>query len=386
MTSISLHESALAATNVARRSYTSWLTACRESVEVATRYWAGAAARGATPLDVAADGARWTRLVSDRRPPDWSTPNDIVEGSPLSVLRRFGSARRGRPLLVLPPQAGHHSCVVDYSPEQSQVRTALAAGYRQVHVLEWLGATEETKGASIDDYLGVVASAIERIGGPVDLVGDCQGGWLATIYAALNPADVTTLTVAGAPIDAHAGDSAIADYVRLGGGMTPYRLAVELGRGMLTGSFMLGAFVALQPETEVATHLELTLHLDDEAYVARYAEFRDWYANTQPIPGGMYLWAVEHLFLGNELVRGEMTVDARPVSLGAIRCPVALLGGAKDHITPPEQVFALADHIGADPADITTQLVSGGHLGLFMGHDALATAWRPLFERLSATS
>ena len=81
-----------------------------------------------------------------------------------------------------------------------------------------------------------------------------------------------------------------------------------------------------------------------------------------------------------------MTIDARPVSLGAIRCPVALLGGAKDHITPPEQVFALADHVGADPADVTTRLVRGGHLGLFMGHDALATAWRPLFERLSGTS
>ena len=329
MTSISLHESALAATNVARRSYASWLTACRESIEVATRYWAGAAARGATPFDVVADGARWARLVSNRRAPDWSTPNDVVESSPLSVLRRFGSARSGRPLLVLPPQAGHHSCVVDYSPEQSQVRTALAAGYRQVHVLEWLGATEETKDASVADYLGVVTSAIARIGGPVDLVGDCQGGWLATIYAALNPADVATLTVAGAPIDAHAGDSAIADYARLGGGMTPYRLAVELGGGMLRGSFMLGAFVALQPETEVATHLELALHLDDDAYVARYAEFRDWYAHTQPIPGGMYLWAAEHLFLGNELVRGEMTIDGRPVSLGAIRCPVALLGGAR---------------------------------------------------------
>ncbi len=383
MTSISLHESALAATNVARRSYVSWLTAWRESVEVATRYWAGAAARGATPFDVAADGARWTRLVSDRRAPEWSTPNDVVERSPLSVLRRFGSARRGRPLLVLPPQAGHHSCVVDYSPEQSQVRTALAAGYRQVHVLEWLGATDETKDASIADYLEVVASAIERIGGPVDLVGDCQGGWLAAIYAALCPEDVATLMVAGAPIDAHAGDSAIADYVRLGGGMTPYRLAVELGGGMLRGPFMLGAFVALQPETEVATHLELALHLDDDAYVARYAEFRDWYAHTQPIPGGMYLWAVEHLFLRNELVRGEMIVDGAQVSLDAIRCPVALLGGAKDHITPPEQVFALADHVGSEPEDVTAQLVSGGHLGLFMGHEALANAWAPLFERLA---
>ena len=79
-------------------------------------------------------------------------------------------------------------------------------------------------------------------------------------------------------------------------------------------------------------------------------------------------------------------MEARTVSLDAIRCPVVVLGGVKDDITPPEQVFALADHVGADAADVTTRLVSGGHLGLFMGHDALATAWRPLFERLAATS
>ncbi|MCZ7588943.1 MAG: DUF3141 domain-containing protein [Gaiella sp.] len=386
MTSISLHESALAATRVARRSAASWLVGYRESADAFARYWAGAIARGATPLDLLTDSARWARIAADRRPPTWSTPNEVVERSRLAALRRFGASRKGRPLLVLPPQAGHHSCIVDFHPDQSQVRTALAAGYRQVHVLEWLGATDETKDASVDDYLEVVASAIARIGGPVDLVGDCQGGWLATIYAALHPDDVATLTVAGAPIDAHAGDSAIADYVRLGGGMTPYRLAVELGGGMLKGSFMLGGFVALQPETELATHLDLAFHLDDDAYVARYGAFRDWYAHTQPIPGAMYLWAVEHLFLGNELVRAEMAIDGRPVALAAISCPVWLLGGAKDHITPPEQVFALAGHVGSDPADVTTLLVGGGHLGLFMGHDALATAWRPLLERLSATS
>ena len=382
MTSISLHESSLAATRVARRSTASWLAGYRSSAELVFRYWAGAAARGATPLDVAADGARWARLVSERRPPAWSTPNDVVESTPLALLRRFGSARRGRPLLVLPPQAGHHSCIVDFAAGQSQVRTALAAGYRQAHVLEWLGATDETKDAWIGDYLDVVGSAIARIGRPVDLVGDCQGGWLATIYAALHPNDVATLTVAGAPIDSHAGDSAIADYVRLGGGMTPYRLAVQLGGGMLPGSFMLGGFIGLQPESEVASHLELAVRLDDDAFVARYAEFRDWFAHTQPIPGGMYLWAVEHLFLRNELVRGEMEIDGRRVRLDAIRCPVTLLGGEKDHITPPEQVFALAAHVGAHPTEVATQLVAGGHLGLFMGHEALETAWGPLFERL----
>ena len=38
------------------------------------------------------------------------------------------------------------------------------------------------------------------------MVDDCQGRWLATVYAALNPERVNTLTIAGAPIDFHAGD------------------------------------------------------------------------------------------------------------------------------------------------------------------------------------
>jgi len=386
VTSISLQESALAATNIARRSAASWLTAYRATTLVGARYWANAIANGKTPFALAADYARWVELVATRQSPDWTTPNEILESSPIAILRRFGTPAiraASPPTLILPPQAGHHSCVVDYNARQSQVRTALDEGL-DVSVLEWLGATPETKDASISDYLAVVSAAIERLGGPVHLVGDCQGGWLATIYAALHPEDVATLTIAGAPIDAHAGDSALADYVRLGGSMTPYRLAVELGGGMLPGAFMLGGFVSLQPETELATHLELVLHLDDDAYVERYQEFRNWYDHTQPIPGAMYLWAVEHLFLRNELVRGEMTIDGCDVSLGAIKCPVTLFGGEEDHITPSAQVFALADHIGTDPTRVSSLLVSGGHLGLFMGRNALETAWRPLFARLAA--
>jgi hypothetical protein len=44
-----------------------------------------------------------------------------------------------------------------------------------------------------------VLFAYEEIDDPV-LIGDCQGGWLATIYAALR---VNTLTLAGPPLLAH---------------------------------------------------------------------------------------------------------------------------------------------------------------------------------------
>ena len=112
------------------------------------------------------------------------------------------------PTLVLPPQAGHDSCIVDFSAEQSQMQTIRAAGLERLYSLDWIGATQDDEGRD-DRRLPRRSSTppSSAIGGPVNLVGDCQGGWLATIYAALHPEHVNTLTIAGAPIDFHAGDA-----------------------------------------------------------------------------------------------------------------------------------------------------------------------------------
>ena len=379
------------ASEIVSRSVLGWMDLCASSAAIGAKYWQGAVARGATPYDLAVDGLRWLQIVGGRRAPSWSTPNEILSSTAIMALRDFSveSPAKVVPTLIVPPQAGHHSCIVDFSPDQSQVLAARAAGLTSLYALEWLGATPATKDASIVDYLESVRHAIELIGGPVNLIGDCQGGWLATIYAALHPEDVATLTIAGAPVDFHAGEPAIADFVDVisaAGGMEPYRLLVAAGGGVLRGELMLSGFIALQPETEIEKHLELMLHLDDDEFVQRYTKFEDWFAFTQAIPGGMYLWVVEHLFIGNELVRHVLEVEGRPVRLGSITCPVNLLGGATDHITPPDQVFALADHIGTKPSQVVRALTSGGHLGLFMGHDALRNAWPPLLRSVAARS
>jgi poly(3-hydroxybutyrate) depolymerase len=54
---------------------------------------------------------------------------------------------------------------------------------------------------------------------------------------------------------------------------------------------------------------------------------------------------------------------------------VNLLAGANDHITPPDQVFALADAVSTPADRITRHTTSGGHLGLFMGTEALRDHW-----------
>jgi pimeloyl-ACP methyl ester carboxylesterase len=55
--------------------------------------------------------------------------------------------------------------------------------------------------------------AVDELGGRAALVGLCQGGWLASIYAARFPQKVAALVVAGAPIDLAAAPSQIVENV-----------------------------------------------------------------------------------------------------------------------------------------------------------------------------
>lgn len=102
--------------------------------------------------------------------------------------------------------------------------------------------------------------------------------------------------------------------------------------------------------------------------------------------GRCTLWIIEHLFVHNELARGELVVGGERVNLSAIGCPIFLLAGTKDHITPPEQVWALADLVSTPTQHVARELVDAGHLGLFMGRAALAEHWKPIADKVRAHS
>jgi len=364
----------------------SWLDGCAAAVEGLGKCWATALERGPAAFDF----PRWVALTAGRKAPSWTTPNEIVFETPLARLRDFTvSRRRVVPTLVLPPQAGHDSCIVDYSAEQSQMRTIVEAGLERALSLDWVGATRETKDASIEDYIDVVDRAIDHCGGRVNLIGDCQGGWLATIYAALYPERINTLTIAGAPIDFHAGEPVIHEVMRRvspHGNLRFYEALVASGGGVLEGRHMLTGFVMIQPSAEISRQIDLLLNLDNPAHVERYREFEDWFKHTQDVPGAFYLWIVQHLFRDNALISGSLEVRGQKVDLGRLEMPLNLMAGATDHITPPDQVFALAQYISTPPEEITRHVSTGGHLGLFMGHEALREHWPRVLAEVSEHS
>jgi hypothetical protein len=137
--------------------------------------------RRRTPLDAASGALRWLTAVSDRRPPGWHTPNRITFSTPFAHLRDLTAPQHRSddvlPTLVLPPQAGHSSHIVDYSAEQSQVGAIAAAGLTRLHVLEWRSATPATRQVTITDYVDVVDRSVQLLGGRVNLATARAAGW-----------------------------------------------------------------------------------------------------------------------------------------------------------------------------------------------------------------
>jgi poly(3-hydroxybutyrate) depolymerase len=50
------------------------------------------------------------------------------------------------------------------------------------------------------------------------------------------------------------------------------------------------------------------------------------------------------------------------VNLSAVDCPIFMLAGTKDHITPPEQAWEFADLVSSPAEHISRELVDAGHI------------------------
>ncbi len=311
----------------------------------------------------------------ERPKPEWATKNKVILELHTMNLRDFSTANKGICTLVIVPYAGHTSVIADFHKAQSLVETLLENGIKKVCVTEWKSATQEMKNYDIDMYLRELNTCVDDLGGVVNLVGLCQGGWLATMYAARFPKKVNTLVLAGAPIDTNAGKGDIKKYAHTFS-MEFYEELVAMGGGVLKGEFMLQGFKNMHPEKQYfEKFVELYEHIDDPKYVKRFEAFEKWYEYTIDLPGKWYLQVIKELFKENRLLKGNFVGLGKRLNLRDIKCPVYLLAGDRDDITPKEQVFNAEKRLGTAKSKIVKDIAAGGHIGLFMGSKPLRENW-----------
>lgn len=324
------------------------------------------------------------RIHDDLRP-RLATANAARLDLRTMVLRDYGEPA-GIPTLVDAPHAGHTAMIADYHKGQSLVETLLANGVRHVALTDWKSASDDMKDFDIDNYLAELIVAIDDLGGRVNLVGLCQGGWLSTMAAARFPEKINTLILAGSPIDTDAGDGPIKRMAQRSP-MSFYTELVALGGGLMRGKYMLQGWKNMHPEQHyIEDQVDLYEHIDEPAYLAKRETFESWYENPIDLPGRWYLQAIQQLFKENRLAKGEFVALGRILSLKAIECPVFLLAGESDDITTSEQVFNAEALLGTPAAKIEKRLVPGGHIGLFMGARTLTETWPKVARWICAAS
>jgi poly(3-hydroxyalkanoate) synthetase len=305
----------------------------------------------------------------------WTSANTIALELATMRLRDFSIGADGPATLICAPYALHGATIADFAPGHSVVETLCQSGLSRVFVTDWRPATPETRYLTIDSYLADLNVAVDELGPPVDLVGLCQGGWLALVYAARFPKKVRRLVLVGAPVDIAAAESQLSRFVA----GTPSRMFDEFvrsGEGIVHGGRMLEMWGMAHGPGEA----EATLQTPDDIAPARRRElgerFRQWYVETVELPGSYYLQVVKWIFRENRIAEGRFVALGQRIDLAKLEAPIFLLAASRDEVVSVDQLLAVARLVGTPAGQIVKMTEPSVHLALFLGAKVLNGPWR----------
>ncbi len=316
-----------------------------------------------------------TKPSPERQPSfPWSSPNRIALELPSMRLRNFSVAAEGPATLICAPYALHGATVADFAPGHSVVERLNQNGLSRIYVTDWRSATTEMRYTGIDNYLADLNVAVDELGAPVDLIGLCQGGWLALVYAARFPKKVRRLVLVGAPIDIGAAKSSLSNFAA-DVPLTTFRELVRLGEGIVHGQQMLGLWGMSHGPNEA----DATLQTGAITEVARREQlverFRLWNAETVDLPGSFFLEVVEWLFKENQIAEGRFVALGQVIDLSKLTTPICLLAGSHDEVVSADQLFAVSGLVGTASEHLMKITEDCGHLSLFLGAEVLERTW-----------
>ena len=304
----------------------------------------------------------------------WATSHRLRLELGTMKLRDFSTTETGIAALICAPFALHCATIADFAPGHSVVGALRNGGIGRVYVTDWRSAGPDMRFLSIDSYLADLNVAVDELGPPVDLIGLCQGGWLALAYARRFPRKVRRLVLVGAPVDIAAGHSKLSQLAAQVP-LAAFEEFVSSQGGRVRGRHMLRMWAPALGADDERRVLQLPPNDHSAAVKDLLARFRDWYDLTVDLPGTYYLEVVSWLYKENRLAEGRFVALGRQIDLAGLHQPIFLLGARDDELVAPEQLFETARRIGAPKQHIETATEPCGHLSLFLGADTIKRSW-----------
>ena len=273
------------------------------------------------------------------------TPGKVVFRNDLIELLQYAPTTAEvykRPLLIMPPWINRYY-VLDMRPENSFVRSAVAAGFT-VFLISWInpGAAHADYGfdAYAEQGLYAAMDAVQRTTGEPDvhLLGYCLGGTLAAMAAAAENgkkkrriADLSLLTAqtdfsAAGDLSAFAGE----------GQLRGIKALMDSHGGYLEGKEMSAVFDMLRPEELIWGPAVRRYFMGEEAPAF---DLLAWNSDSVRMPARMHAEYLESCYLRNAFAEDGIAFCGKTVHVEDIHIPIYAVACREDHIAPHVSVY-----------------------------------------------
>jgi polyhydroxyalkanoate synthase len=255
--------------------------------------------------------------------------------------------------------------MMDLQEDRSLIRNLLKEGV-DLYVVDWGYPSKPDKYLTMEDYiLGYMdecVNFVSRRNGShqVNLMGICQGGTMATIYASLFPEKIRNLVLMVAPIDFHTEDGLLNIWAKA----MDVDLMVDV-MGNIPGDFMNLGFLWLKPfQLLLDKYVGLLDNADDDQVIKNFLRMERWIFDSPDQAGEMFRKFVKDLYQENKLVKGQFELGGRRVNLKNLTMPVLNIYGEQDHLVPPSCSTPLKKLAGSK--DVTNLNYPVGHIGMYV--------------------
>jgi poly(3-hydroxybutyrate) depolymerase len=351
-------------------------------------------ASGSPARQVAAGCELLVRLYQTYPKPEFGLTQTVIDGQPVAVtetvvmhrpfcrLLHFERAacRTDPVVLLVAPLSGHHATLL-----RETVATMLPEF--DVYITDWCNARTVPLSDGLfhlDDYIAYLCDFFDLLGPDSHIVAICQSTVpvlaAVSLMATRGMPTPRSMTLMGGPIDARRSPTAVNVlavskplkwFERQLIDTVPSRFA-GAGRAVYPGHLQHAAFVSMNPERHLASHLNYYFDVvagDVEAAQA-HRRFYDEYNAVLDMPAEYYLETVRVVFQEYRLACGTWSVNGELVRPQDIRNTALItVEGERDDICGSGQTHAAQDLCtGLATSHKHPFTAAGcGHYGIFSG-------------------